>query len=208
VPYYGGDSTWIHGDPIEADCTSGFDTIGRRTGNSYMLTAGHCADVGDKIDTNFDSPQTMGTVTNKRFVYGGLDAETIGGSYLPYIWRYGSNIATVIGSGDVAPGEGSLSLVTVNGSVTGEHRKLPVVASNQCVSYPAEGAYTCYIRVVSGFAVQGGDSGGPVYQYSSNGQPQVFAAGTIDGSDEADNETFVEQIIAEESYFNVDIATG
>lgn len=205
-PYWGGDGVWKNGDSITNDCTSGFAVIGRKTRYTYMLLAGHCYQVGDKVDTNFSDPQTMGVITNRRYVYGGLDAEAISGSYSPRVWTADSNSATVIGSGDIPPNEGQYSLVTVNGGVTGEHRRLLVTDANQCESYLPE--YTCYITVVSGFAVEGGDSGGPVYQYSSSGQPNVFAAGTIDGSDTATNETFVEQIIDEENYFTVDIDTG
>ncbi|HEX3779468.1 MAG TPA: hypothetical protein VHX38_07350 [Pseudonocardiaceae bacterium] len=202
APYYGGDAIWVHGDTPGTDCSTGFEVRNNSTGASYELTAGHCAAHGAAIDTNFSSNRTIGTVALQRFVYGGLDTDLITGSFDPLVWT-NSGTATVVGSGDVAPGQGSASLITVDGAASGEHRQLPVIENDACVIYE-DGVYTCYLTVVSGYQAPGGDSGGPAYQYA--GATTVNAVGTIDG--EGDNETFVQQISDIENYFNVTTATG
>lgn len=178
-PFFGGDGIQTHGDSPQIECTSAFDVTGRNDRKSYMLTAGHCFNRGTLVDTNLTHPRTMGRVVSQAFAPFGLDVETISGQYAPIVWTSGQR--TVTGSGDVRPRQGSSSLVAVNGAVTGEHRKLPVVAQNQCVAFANDVDVTCSLDVVTGFEVQDGDSGGPVYQYSASAAPEASAAGTIRG---------------------------
>jgi hypothetical protein len=209
APFYGGDAIWVdNGQQPTTQCTGGFTVVGLKTHLTYMLTAGHCAGLGTQVDTDLGTPAAMGPVTNVRYSNNGLDEETIGGSYEPEVYGNQYTDNAVLGGLKVAPGQGSKSLVTVDGAVTGEHRQLTVSATDQCVTFPGNTvSITCFLTDVQGFTAAAGDSGAPVYQYTSGGLPEVYAVGTVVGSTAASNETYVQQITDIESQFNVALDT-
>jgi hypothetical protein len=73
-PFSGGDA--IAGP--NGSCTSEPTVIGNNSGNTFMLTAGHCELLGFPVITH---GVTMGAVTNVRDCNQCIDSETVSGNY-------------------------------------------------------------------------------------------------------------------------------
>ena len=59
APFYGGDIIWNTPTYDEANkCTDAFNYVGNSSGDTFMLTAGHCVSVGQTIYTNLSSRRT------------------------------------------------------------------------------------------------------------------------------------------------------
>lgn len=174
APFYGGDQ--IYGP---STCTGGFNMIGNVSGHAFMYTAGHCGS-----GTWVTGAQEIGkTSTNYLTPTSGKDFQSIylSGGGLGIVWTNGSNLLPV--SGRVAPAVGVN--ITFNGSVTGEVRYNPVIATGvtQCGIWNSVGGfYYCASHQVIASNPNGtwicrpGDSGGPVYKHSGS---DVVAVGII-----------------------------
>jgi hypothetical protein len=184
APYFGGDN--IQGGGVE--CTDGFEvTVGT---TPVMLSAGHCTS-----ETWFN-----GTTSKEIGVTGQLhfndtahdDVQTIKNeSYFHSVWSgaFGDPAVGVTVHGGFGGYVSTGQLITIDGSVTKEVRNVQVVASGDNVCLAADGATVCHlvktnINNQSGVqACQGGDSGGPVYQYAYGNGTQVKAVGLHEGHD-------------------------
>jgi hypothetical protein len=200
-PFSGGDII----DVPEGICTSGPTVIGNNSGNTFMLTAGHCAPDGFPI---FTHTVMMGTVTNVRLCTPCIDSETVSGSYSDTIWGGPANGSGPLydedGSLFPQPGQGAGSLVTADGAVTGEVRGVTVVAVNQNVTFN-DGFTTRFITQATknGWTVcQPGDSGGPWMQHEGN-TGNVKVVGTEVGG--SGSTCYYEQIDAITTWFNVSV---
>ncbi len=201
-PFAGGDLITV----AEGVCTSGPTVIGNNSGHTFMLMAGHCAEgVGFPI---FTDGVEMGTVTNVRLCNDCIDSATVSGTYSDTIWGGSANGSGPLyeedGSLFAMPGQGSASLVTADGAVTGEVRGVTVIAVNQYVAFN-DGFTTRYITEAtkSGATVcQPGDSGGPWYQHEGN-TGNVEVVGTMVGG--SGSTCYYEQIDAITNWFNVHV---
>ena len=167
APFYGGDRIWNNTTYSKATkCTDSFNYVGKASGLTYMLTAGHCFAVGQTIYTNLHVRQTIGSVTAKHFTNNGFDIATISITGAGIVWTTGTNWLPIHGAGDPPVGQ----TVTVNGSFSGVKHGVPVTATTKCVKF-GTGVTTCHLD----YAYNGspicttGDSGGPVYQRLSTG---------------------------------------
>ena len=180
APWYSGDAIWSPGyTPPPPQCTESFSYTGNNTGNIFTLTAGHCFPQGTTVYTNYTSSFVMGTVSTRYLSNNGPDIDTIPTSAAPYEWTTGTSIIGVYASEQPAVGD----TVTVNGATTGEVRSVTVESVNICEAF-GDGLTRCHLDEVhqtGGEAIiQGGDSGGPVYQYVT-GEDYIKANGIIIG---------------------------
>lgn len=200
-PFAGGDT--IAGP--NGSCTSGPTVIGNNSGNTFMLTAGHCEPLGFPVITH---GVTMGTVTNVRDCNQCIDSETVSGNYSPTIWGGPANGSNPLwqedGSLFAMPGQGAASLVTADGSVTGEVRSVTVEAVNQNVVFNDGFTHRFITKATkSGTTVcQGGDSGGPWMQHEGN-TAAVKVVGTQEGG--SGSTCYYVQIDAITTWFNVHV---
>ncbi|MDG4826231.1 hypothetical protein O7635_30645 [Asanoa sp. WMMD1127] len=173
-PYYGGDMLDV-GAPV-GRCSSGF-TLTNASGVRYAITAGHCAPVGRRVETN--NASYFGTVQFQRLGGGNLDNALIGGArYSGRIWVGGPATTTSL---PVRSAQNSCTncLVSFDGSFTGESL-MKVVRGPYCETM-AGGDYSCglweAVHQGSYIGCQGGDSGGPVF--ARDGRGGVIAVGII-----------------------------
>jgi hypothetical protein len=198
-PYAGGDRIEVPG----GSCTSGPTVYGNRANTPYMLTAGHCANVGAAIKT--PQGRTMGTVTNKRLCDHCIDDETVSGNYARLVW--GANGILLYEDYGRAPTAGNE--VTVNGSYSGEVRYNRVTNANATVliGYPDRNRYIRYLFIDQNTqghsACQAGDSGAPVYTHEGNTDNVIINGVHIAGGD---GYCYEQRIDAIENWFNVHIA--
>jgi hypothetical protein len=205
APFLGGDAIWFNDKTLKKlQCTSGFYYTGNNTGNEYLLIAGHCADVGDIVYTNYSDPQDVGNTTAQHFTNGGFDISTVYSDGLSAVWANGSTIHSIKGARDATTSD-TLSL---DGAATGEVTDVPVIATDQCVKFD-DGITTCMLDVAydGGYPIcQGGDSGGPVYQRRATGGG-VIAMGIIIGVD-GSGDCFFQEIEPTLTLVNGTILTG
>ena len=209
TPFFAGDfiTTPLGG------CTSGPTVVGNASGNNFMLTAGHCARVGDTIKTH---GVTMGKVTNRRLCSPCIDSETVNGSYVGEVWGGGRTSATTYvedGALFAQPNQGSASLVTNDSAYTGELRGITVQAVNQSVTF-GDGTTTRFLtRVSKGGQVilHEGDSGGPWIQHEGNTAFVKVVGTTVGGSCDASGACTVgwyQQINDIDNFFNVHVPSA
>ena len=202
-PYYGGDRIVVPA----GQCTSGPTVYGNAHNTPYMLTAGHCANVGDAIKT--PGGTVMGHVTNKRLCNHCIDDETVNGSYARYIW---TGPTSVVYEDHGAPPTNGQHL-TIDGSFSGQVRQNTVTNANTTVLINYGGGVQRYIRYVfvtrspSGqIGCQPGDSGAPVYTYPSSGTRVTVNGVLIAGTGTAGGTCVAVRIDAIENWFHVHIA--
>jgi hypothetical protein len=193
-PFYGGDKI----ETATVGCTGGFGVTGNVSGKDFELSAGHCGSGTWKIG---GTSTVMGKTSSVYFTWGGNDFQTIAADGSPgvaaYVWTGGvlsTTTAPVIGQ--TLPLGGKF---TFDGSVTGEVRNANFIQGGICEDFTNDQGQlqdTCNLIVGSvggGVTVcQGGDSGGPAYQYNSSGQ--VYAVGTIVGYGNNGQTCYAEQI--------------
>jgi hypothetical protein len=159
---YNGKAPFAGGDAIKGsnglNCTGGFSMVGNKSGNPFMLSAGHCG------RATWSTPaQTMGRTSSLYWRNPARDDfQTI---------RVGSARGSVNGNtdqyavvGQVVPARGSL--LTLDGSVSGEQHGIKVLAPNATIyniKGPGGVKFTAsHLVTALGFCT-GGDSGGPIY---------------------------------------------
>ena len=201
-PFAGGDRIIVGGTE---GCTSGPTVIGNASGNTFMLTAGHCGPVNSTVQTH---GVTMGHVTNVRLCNSCIDSETVSGTYSPTVFGGPPTGSQPLWQEDGSlfpqPNQGAASQVTIDGATTGEVRNATVIAVNQNVKFD-DGITNRFITA----ATHGGttfchlgDSGGPWFQHEGN-----TAAVKIVGTHVGGNATtcYYVQIDAITTFFNVHV---
>lgn len=206
APFYDGDQ--ITGGQYGALCTAAYAMTSNATGQTFMLTAGHCGS-----GTWSTQAQQMGNTYSSYFEDGSEnDFQTIDvpGGAIAEVWGNGGTLYPV--SGQLLPAVGTQ--ITFDGSVTGEVTNNNVTATN-AIDYSVYDSlnntyYNAYPMVQAynpnGYTIcQPGDSGGPVFQRTSGSN--VNAVGTIVAYDAGTGECSAEQIGTEESVSNTSLLT-
>jgi hypothetical protein len=152
MAFYGGQAILTGG----ARCTAGFITRVPSSGNQYVLTAGHCTNIGSSWTTS--SGQTIGPTAASRFPGDDFGAIRISnpGSLQPQggVLRNGA-FQDISSAGRVAVG----STVCKTGSTTGTTCGR-VISYNTTVNYPQG---TVFGLTTTNVCTQAGDSGGPLF---------------------------------------------
>jgi streptogrisin D len=165
--FYGGQAI-LHGG---SRCSAGFNTRSG-SGRNYVLTAGHCANLGGTWTTS--SGQTIGPVAASSFPSNDFGAIRISdpaaldprGGVLN-----GGVLQDITGAGRVAVGATACKTGSTTGTTCG-----PVLAYNVTVRY-AEG--TVYGLTRTRICTQPGDSGGAMF--AGNQAQGITSGGTIGG---------------------------
>jgi hypothetical protein len=172
APFYSGDRI----SSSAGTCTTGFNLTGNAHGTVFAYTAGHCG--------NFTWKTTAATVGSTSTNYfsdtSGNDFESIQTTGLGIVWLGGTTLGNV--GGRTLPAVGDP--ITFNGSITGQIRGNPVGQINATISEvdPSTGETATVTNQVIATNSSGtwicrqGDSGGPVYEYTS---PDITAVGDI-----------------------------
>lgn len=176
-------SPWTGGDEIFGPntCTSGFGVTGNASGNTFVLTAGHCGSGFFSVG----SGSLIGGTSNGGMYFqnsAGDDFQTISSpnGALGQVWYSSSNVHPI--NGYLIPSIGAQ--VTFDGAVTGEVPGNTVTANNATVVMYQNGVYyaTINYQVKAGNSTtpicQSGDSGGPIYQREA-GTSSVMAVAII-----------------------------
>lgn len=169
TPFWGGAAIYR---PDGGRCSTAF-AVKNSAGTRYMVTAGHCGDVGTTWRT---ANGTYVGQTVSRASYPTWDLELIGGSsYGSYVYMgdstgYGSK---VLGAGDPVVG----TYYCMSGTTTNENCGKKVTSTNAtlCTSNGCTPGLASY---AGGSLTQPGDSGGPLVLKASNG---VYARGVHKG---------------------------
>lgn len=184
-PWSGGAVIGVPG----GSCTSGFP-VRNDSGDQLMVTAGHCAGLGDNIDQN---GTWMGRVVLQDFSNFGYDYALFRGtSYTNFTYTTSDLGAPITAAGSSMPD--GLQVCT-DGAVTGENCAGVVRGQEGCIAY-SDGHITCGVVTVhssNGSALsRGGDSGGPVYTGNSSGLTiQGIILGGIEEADGGARVTYV-----------------
>jgi len=180
-PYWGGDRIW--NTLFSVYCTGGFNVIGNNSGHHFMLTAGHCGTSSywaRRLHRNF-----IGTTsTNYWYTTSGYrDFQTIGASTQGYVYyNYPSNAGYLV-AGQTIPANGDE--ITYDGAT--QQQQLGIVSNNDaCAPFSVNGTGYVSCGLVESYPITAttplcapGDSGGPVFYYTGNGE--ISAIGTIVG---------------------------
>lgn len=163
APWYGGDTLQnrVGGSSV---CTSGFSMLSSNVG--YASTAGHCGSSSWYNNNNLIGSTSALVWSNN----SNGDAQLIGASSVGG-WVWTTNTTAVAVRSFSGSGVGDTG-ICADGSITGERCGSTVNLTNQCLTDGGTGVTTCGLVVAqspSGQAVQGGDSGGPVYNYRGDG---------------------------------------
>ncbi|MFJ9448237.1 S1 family peptidase [Kitasatospora sp. NPDC101235] len=155
-------------------CTTGFGVHRKGDNKRYLLTAGHCGQVGSNWTTAGNVLAKIGTIAER-----GTDRDValIEAPSSAQIYDGGTGAdtfkKTVVGTAKVTKGDS----VCLSGSTTGTHCGLTVVGSGRYLNW----GWQIQLRGPKGVVVANpGDSGGPVFKLTSN-PDNVLAVGTITG---------------------------
>jgi hypothetical protein len=158
---------WVAGSRISSPntngCTTGYVIRNVFTNQTGLVTAGHCARLGDTVFNNGDP---IGTVLYRTYTNNGPDFAMIGGqTYEPWAYTGPWNSQTgeaIRGAHQAIIGD----LLCFDGSYTGENCSARVDAQNLCLRLNT-GITTCGLNRAKSTnntrLGQNGDSGGPVY---------------------------------------------
>jgi hypothetical protein len=180
-PWYGGVPLFYNGQKGSL-CTLGFAFRGNNSGNVFSATAGHCGT--GQFNTNYNHNYILGQTSTNYWppLTSRDDVESIktAGAFSPSVWYTENDAHNTIGWGSFGPGD----QVTMDGYTTGQLPNWTIKATDQCVSgfNWSDGNPRCHIWEAKNSAAQAcfqGDSGGPVYQRTSNNNE--YAAGLIIG---------------------------
>lgn len=187
APYYGGGR--IANNSSGDRCTSGF-AVTHWSGGSYLVTAGHCGWPGAVFSNGLADTgnwsQRVGTASQEHVAY---DLLLIPASSSGYVfnnrWGYSDSIMKVNGWAHPYHNE----YVCTSGSYTGEVCGVQVDTSSaySYCGYASYNAYECYSGMYRAYqraglrAAQGGDSGGPVYNYNRSAMG-IISGGNTSGT--------------------------
>jgi hypothetical protein len=223
TPYYSGDRiiyTQTVGNTTHiTECTTAF--VVSSGGAQQVASAGHCGPTGrvwyqgyfDETSSTIYESGTMGTAGHVEFGNNRMDAQVLtGGNYWPSVYGGSNNSDLAYG----VAGAGSISVgmeVCADGTTTGESCGAKISAINACISLNDEG--TTYTVCNQGLAdatnsaplSQPGDSGGPVWNLSSNPN-NVTARGIISGGSSNGLHMNFTQITSFDSTFSATVLPG
>ncbi len=182
-------------------CTTGF-VVKKSTGTRYLLTAGHCFNLGWNVLTS-DGNLSVGTLVQRANI-ATRDMELIGGkSYGSSIFVGGTNSST--GKSVISAADPAVNFVGYcrSGQTTGEGCGLKVISvtANFC---PTSGCKTNTIAY-TGVQSDNGDSGGAFYLPS--GTTSVHARGIHVGRNSATGTMYAEKWSTIASTLGVTIVT-
>jgi hypothetical protein len=210
APYYAGDGLYY--SALGVDCTSGWSTTGKKTGDSFILSAGHCG--WGSVYLEYGSGDNIGSVSSQyldALSNDQRDFETIRASGAGYVWNGAANSDTdysVVNS--ITPAGGSL--MAFDGDVTKQVTDNTVGMVNGCTSVtdPYYGSYTVCDAGEAADSTSGpkicqdGDSGGPAYVRQPNGT-SVAAAGTIVSTADNGHQCYFQEMASELSTANLNL---
>ncbi|MFE3558517.1 hypothetical protein ACFXKW_27190 [Streptomyces sp. NPDC059193] len=172
--YYG---NWTGGQVIRVGgvvCTSGFSVVSPIQHKTYLLTAKHCGDKGDKV-TDHSRNATIGKVIDASEGYDSLLVEVEpwhrAMEYIQTGYGVGlpvtSSAKTVTGVGRAFVGE----RLCASGALMGEVCGAKVIAVSRWIKMDSgvRRHVDTVEQVADRFVAGAGDSGGPVYAYSVSG---------------------------------------
>lgn len=186
-PFLGGDSI----TSTYETCSSGFVVSGNSSGDTFILTQGHCGNATFYIEDQSPMEKVGSTSVNGMY-YGNnsTDFQTLGpaDAAAGVVWCNPPGTSKtgyeceVMNSTDPPVG----SLVTADGSMSLEFRDNTISFYDQTFCYTQDnGDYWCIKHLSQAqnrdldLICHGGDSGGPVYVHTDT-EGEVNAAGTID----------------------------
>jgi len=177
-PWYGADRI-VGPSP---GCTSGFTVFERST--IYSTTAGHC---GYGAWKQFG--QTFGSTVLVSFSEGGpTDAQIISanGGASGRIWTGGANVSSPVKGYIIESAQVGGNKVCTGGSFSGTQCSAKILNTNQCHYFSDSRKTICGLidAFSPSYHVQGGDSGGPVYNragVTADTGPDVYARGLLTG---------------------------
>ncbi len=188
-------AAWFSGDPLfyngnkNALCTLGFGFIGNNSGKEFNATAGHCGANGS-FNTSYNNNYYLGHTSTNYWTPAAStnDIQSISspGGFSYEVWYNNTQTHNVIGWGNFGVGQ----LVTMDGFTTNEKPDWTIQITDDCFSaaHWSDDYERCHIYQAynaSTTACYQGDSGGPVYQRTSNNN--VYAAGLIIGGSTNNN---------------------
>ncbi|MGI5351444.1 S1 family peptidase [Streptomyces sp. CA-250714] len=148
----GGDAIYTGG----GRCSAGFNV---RSGSTYyLLTAGHCTDLGGNWYTNSSRTTLIGPTAGSSFPGNDYGLVRYSNSSVPHPGTVGS--VDITGAGNASVGQS----VTRRGSTTGTHSG-QVTGLNATVNYGGGDIVSGLIRTT--VCAEPGDSGGPLYRGST-----------------------------------------
>lgn len=169
APWSGGTSIWAPN--TGALCTSGFGVRDLATGNPYLITAGHCGDLGTEWADR--TGETIGTVVRRNADH---DAELVATPAVSNKVHVGGATdgvqASVAGWTEVFPGQ----LLCQSGNTSAEQIGGPVCNLEVQFHYTDREELVEATQLDGDESARGGDSGGPVYAVTAQGT--LLAAGT------------------------------
>jgi Trypsin len=186
-------------------CTVGFLARGRGAGNTYAITAGHCAGNSWTVQTS-TLRRTLGNVTARRFSSDG-DAMIIHvanrGFWKPRPWVYVTRSADttlekqykIRDTGRSVEGARVCLTGSVNGSDCGRVLRLGITGTYRGV--------TVRNLIEADFCGGPGDSGGPVYSGHV-----AYGIEVANDPDAAQCRTYYQDISSAENFLNVDVMLG
>jgi hypothetical protein len=179
APWYGGDK--IRSEHYSSpNCSEGFGVL--KGGKEYMLTAGHCSTPQGSSNKFYQDQTGIGSTAYMAFSNGGsTDAQLIPADMTPYTWG-----STAVHPNATWSSTSTNQSVCVNGAFHGQTCSTTVIATNQCIDF-GDGITTCKLAetyrgdvlLLDGL---GGDSGGPVFSYYSDGNRLNLKGIIIGGS--------------------------
>ncbi|MFC6017027.1 cellulose binding domain-containing protein [Plantactinospora solaniradicis] len=167
APWNGGARIWA-----SYGCTSGFGVRDAGSGANYLLTAGHCSEVGEEWRDGAGTPIGPATHKNQDHDTMLISTPTAGGD----VYTGGSHDEVrvrVTGWTEVFPGQ----FLCQSGSTTAGEIARPVCNFRVDFHYEDREDLVEATQLDGEEAARSGDSGGPVYAVKPDGT--VLAAGTV-----------------------------
>ena len=199
-PHYGG-AQMAHEGSIQMSCTSGF-SVKNAAGNNRMVTAAHCFDLNETVDSPFGS--SFGTV-KRRDNFPTNDFELVGGSGIgqaPQIYLTSTSTAENPYDGVVGTDDPNFALTyCFSGARTFVNCGLDLIEDDAMLCYnQACTVGTTHVMVLDGAPGKGsckGDSGAPVYYYYQGTIGPIIVGIVIAGDPYDDDEFAACQAYAE-----------
>ena len=177
APFYGG--ARLRNNSTGDSCTSGFAVSNWSGSGSYLVTAGHCGWPGAGF-SNGDWSQPIGSATQEHVYYDLLLIPTSSAGYVFSGWS-GMTRATKVNHWNYVYAN---EWVCTSGSFTEQKCGVQVDGVGGYCGYASYNVYECYGEMFFAYqrdgqrAVQGGDSGGPVYNYNYTAKGIISGANT------------------------------